>query len=78
MVSLKELKEDLHAWTDLASRGTPVQVTRYNKPYIMLIAVAATEVRVGSLVGKSPLSAITKSATDGKFIQSLDDDRDAS
>jgi antitoxin (DNA-binding transcriptional repressor) of toxin-antitoxin stability system len=35
--SLKELKEDLSKWTECAARGERVYVSKYNKPYIVLI-----------------------------------------
>jgi hypothetical protein len=35
--SLKELKEDLSKWAEYAAGGEKVYVSKYNKPYIILI-----------------------------------------
>jgi antitoxin (DNA-binding transcriptional repressor) of toxin-antitoxin stability system len=75
-VSLKDLKEDLSNWTEVAAKGETVQVTRYNKPYVLLGPAAMPGVRMGSRVGESLKPCFDKDPTSGRWLTVLQEDRD--
>ena len=75
-VSLKDLKKHLSEVTEQAARGEVVQVTKYNKPFVVLMGVASPAVHVGSKVGTTSLVSIGKKLTRGRFLSALKEDRE--
>ncbi|MBI4212238.1 MAG: hypothetical protein HY540_06335 [Deltaproteobacteria bacterium] len=73
-VALKELKENLAYWAEEASRGEVVQVTKYNKPYMMLVPSGQPGLRVGKNVGKSGFKPVLDKPPKG-WKEYLDEDR---
>lgn len=76
-VSLKDLKENLASWIELAHQGTPVEIMKYNKPFVMLVPRNPSELRVGSKFGRASLKSCLKDATKGKWKEYLDEDRNS-
>ena len=76
-VPLKDLKENLAYWAETAAHGKVLEVTKHNKPYVMLVPCQTTHVRVGKNVGASSLVAVLKKdPTRGAWLVSLQEDRD--
>jgi antitoxin (DNA-binding transcriptional repressor) of toxin-antitoxin stability system len=76
ILTLKDLKEDLAKWTELAHKGQIIQVTKYNKPYLLLAPCEDLSIRRGSLVGTSPLAPAIHLETRGTSLKFLEEDRD--
>lgn len=75
-VPLKELKEHLSDWMAEAAAGVPVEITRYNQPYVRLIAAKNQGLHIGSFAGKRGLkSAFKTDPTNGKWLEFLMEDR---
>lgn len=75
-VPLKELKENLAHWAEVAALGESLEVTKHNKPYIMLIPCALPHVRAGQNVGKIFLTpALKKDPTRRAWLDTLLEDR---
>lgn len=75
-VPIKDLKRNLSSWTEEAAKGERVQVTKYNRPYVVLSPAGATGIHVGKKVGKEPLKSVLKEATKGRWLRALQEDRD--
>jgi antitoxin (DNA-binding transcriptional repressor) of toxin-antitoxin stability system len=75
-VSLKELKQNLASWVELAHQGASVEVMKHNQPFAMLVPWNPNELIVGSQVGKVNLKPCLKNATGGKWLDILTEDRD--
>lgn len=75
-VPLKELKENLASWAEEASKGETVQVTKYNRPYIVLSAGKTPGLYQGGKVGREVLRSVLKEATCGQWLRYLAEDRD--
>jgi len=75
-VSLKDLKEDLSTWTEIAAHGESVQVTRYNKPYVVLGPAILSGVHMGRRLGDDLKPCFGKDPTSGRWLNVLQDDRD--
>lgn len=76
-VSLKDLKQNLSAWVEIAHLGEPVEVMKYNQPFVMIVPWNPSELHVGSQVGKAHLKPCLKNATQGKWAAYLDEDRNS-
>ena len=74
-VPLKELKENLAYWTDLAAQGEMIEVTKYNQAYIRMIPVVENGLYIGKNVGQASLTAVGKSLSKGKWLKYLEEDR---
>lgn len=78
LISLKDLKENLSQWTEEAAKGTAIQVTRYNKPYVFLLGVQSPSLHIGKSAGTATLRSAASAASKGKFHAVLKEDRDES
>ena len=76
-VSLKDLKQNLGTWVEIAHQGNSVEVMKYNRPFVMIVPWNPSELHVGSQVGKIQLTPCLKNATKGKWLEYLDEDRDS-
>ncbi|MBF0492971.1 MAG: hypothetical protein HQM15_09340 [Deltaproteobacteria bacterium] len=74
-VAIKELKENLAYWTDLAAQGEMIEVTKYNHAYIRMIPVVENGLSIGKDVGRVSLKAVGKNLSRGKWLKYLEEDR---
>ena len=76
VVPIKELKEKLAELSEIAAKGGKVKVTKYNKPYILLVAAEdlSQNLIIGSKVGTA-LKPIAKSGSKGRYLEILAEDR---
>ncbi len=74
-VSLKDLKENLSTWVELAHRGNPVEVMKYNQPFVMIVPLSPPDLHLGVNAGKVQLKACLKGATKGRWLDYLEEDR---
>ena len=75
-VPLKELKENLSQVTESAANGEVVEITRYNKPFVYITSASHPNVHHGINAGRSSLVTLGKSASQGKYLKFLKEDRD--
>lgn len=75
-IPLKELKENLSHWTEEASKGSQILVTKYNRPYIMLLPGGGGSLYHGSRVGKASLTSELDQASKGRYLDYLLHDRE--
>lgn len=75
-VPLNELKKDLAYWTEQAAKGKVIQVTKYNRPYVILTKAPTAGLYIGKRVGKPFSNSSFKAATQGKFLEYLLEDRE--
>ena len=76
-VSLKELKENLAKWVEIAHQGDAVEVLKYHRPFVMIVPWSPPQVRIGSKVGKLNLTPCLKKGSNGKWEEFLREDREA-
>lgn len=74
-VPLKTLKENLSWWVGEAARGEQVQVTKYNRPYILLASCEGSGLYRGKRAGQATLKSVLHEGTGGKWLKVLLDDR---
>lgn len=75
-VSIQELKQNLSVLLDEAAAGNPIQVTRHNRPLVILSPARKAGIRVGSRVGESITRGPYKNATNGEYLKILLEDRE--
>ncbi|MBI4366962.1 MAG: hypothetical protein HY543_09110 [Deltaproteobacteria bacterium] len=75
-VPLKELKSNLSFWAEKASKGDLIQITKYNRPYMLVGPSRLDGLVVGSRVGVPLLRPALKAASKGKWLRRLQEDRD--
>jgi antitoxin (DNA-binding transcriptional repressor) of toxin-antitoxin stability system len=75
-VSLKDLKQNLASWVELAHQGTPVDVMKYNQPFVRIVPWNPSELHVGSQFGKTSLKSSLGNVTHGKWAKYLQEDRE--
>jgi antitoxin (DNA-binding transcriptional repressor) of toxin-antitoxin stability system len=75
-VPLYELKKNLSYWTEQAAQGKVIQITRYNRPYVILTQSPNQGLYVGKRVGKGFADSGLKEATKGKYLEYLLEDRE--
>ena len=75
-VPLKDLKLRLSLWMKEAAKGSLVQVTRYNRPYIYLFCNESPGLHCGSQVGKSEIKSVLSGKTKGRWLEILLEDRE--
>lgn len=74
-VSIQALKSGFAAWAGMAAGGQTVQITKHNRPYLLLTGCRNAAVHQGSRAGTGELRSALKGPTHGKWRQVLDDDR---
>lgn len=74
-VPLKELKENLSYWTEKASKGDTIEVTKYNKPYVRLVSSHPPGLTIGSKVGQPLPPSPFKKGLKVDWKKALDEDR---
>ncbi|MBI4126898.1 MAG: type II toxin-antitoxin system prevent-host-death family antitoxin [Deltaproteobacteria bacterium] len=74
-VQLKELKEDLSSLAEEASHGAEIMVTKHQRPYIRLVPGDAPHLYRGRLVGRENLTPAFREATQGRWLDILEEDR---
>lgn len=75
--TLKELKDNLSTLTEIASKGETVEITRYNRPYIILSPTQLQNLTVGRRVGLGvEIKPLGRSLTKGLYLSFLEADRD--
>ena len=75
-VSLKELKQNLSSWVEVAHNGDPVEVLKYNRPFVTIVPWNPSRVRIGSKAGRSQLKPCLENATRGRWQKILNEDRE--
>jgi antitoxin (DNA-binding transcriptional repressor) of toxin-antitoxin stability system len=73
-VSIQALKAGFAAWAGMAAGGETVQITKHNRPYLLLTGCRNAAVHQGSRAG-GELGSALKGPTHGKWRQVLDEDR---
>lgn len=77
VVSLKDLKKNLHSFTELVHKGTRLFVTRYNKPYVVIVPSNDTEnLHLGSKSSNPKLSPAIKVNEKTDWLSELEKDRE--
>lgn len=75
-VTVKELKQNLAAYMDIAAQGESVLVTKYNRPYVRLVTQKDQQgLIIGSRVGKASLKPGPKHLHIPQWRRYLDEDR---
>jgi antitoxin (DNA-binding transcriptional repressor) of toxin-antitoxin stability system len=75
-VSINDLKKSLAHWTERAAQGDSIEVTRYNRPYVRLVASEEAGLVRGKRVGQGALqSPFSKDVTRGAWWDTLEEDR---
>jgi antitoxin (DNA-binding transcriptional repressor) of toxin-antitoxin stability system len=74
-VSIQELKKHLSRWVDEAAGGERIVITRYHRPVAQLGSVAVAGLRVGSRHGTGIPGPLFDRATNGRFLEVLEEDR---
>ena len=74
-VSIQALKSCFAAWAATAAQGQAVQITRHNRPYLLLTGCKNQAVHHGSRAGIGQLESALKAPTHGKWRLMLDEDR---
>jgi hypothetical protein len=76
-VPLKELKENLAYWTELANKEGPILITKYNSPYLVLGPVLDERIHIGKYAfGKEKkLKSLFNKKNDTKWKKFLEEDR---
>jgi antitoxin (DNA-binding transcriptional repressor) of toxin-antitoxin stability system len=75
-VPLHELKKNLAYWAEKAAQGEVIQITKYNRPFVVLTKSQTTGLYIGKRVGKPFAKSGLKNATKGKFLEYLLEDRE--
>jgi antitoxin (DNA-binding transcriptional repressor) of toxin-antitoxin stability system len=75
-VPLNVLKKDLAYWTEQAAKGKVIQITKYNRPYVLLTKGQSAGLYIGKRYGRTDLSSPLKEASHGKWLQYLLEDRE--
>jgi antitoxin (DNA-binding transcriptional repressor) of toxin-antitoxin stability system len=75
-VPIKELKENLSDWAEKASNGAVIQITKYNRPYILLTSGQPLGLVRGSMVGRQSLAPVLRKGTQGRALKYLMEDRE--
>ena len=75
-VPLKDLRKNFSRWAEKASQGDIIQVTRYNRPYILLISGQKEGLIQGNRVGQETLSTVLRKGTGGHALRYLIEDRE--
>lgn len=76
-VPLKDLKLNLSRWAEEASKGAVIEVTKHNRPYIIVRGSEPGHLLIGERVGGQELSpALERDPTNGRWLQFLQEDRD--
>lgn len=74
-IAIKELKENLSDYAEMAAEGEIIEVSKYNRPYVYISGVAEASLHYGSKVGKLNLTSSFKLASKGAWRESLEEDR---
>lgn len=75
-IPLKYLKEHLAEVAEAAAGGTPIEVTKYQKPYFQMLPCRTPSVIHGRYHGVRTLRpAVSRTGTDGRALRALQDDR---
>lgn len=75
-VPLKELKENLSYWTEIARQEGPILVTKHNVPYVSIFPPEDQKVRYGRYVGKKKVKPLLKEGICKDWLLYLQEDRD--
>ncbi len=75
-VALKALKLKLSELTEEAAKGTTIEVTKYNKPFVYISSATSSSVHMGIDIGKRSLKAATKTSN-LDIVKSLNEDRNS-
>lgn len=74
-VSIQDLKRHLSAILREAARGKRFLITRHNRPLAQLEPPRSDHVHRGSRFGRGEIRPVLKEATQGRFLEILQDDR---
>ena len=75
-VPIKVLKQELARWTEIASKGETVEITRHNKPFARLGPAWGPEVHIGRHLGRGGLRPAVDKGTNGIALKALMEDRE--
>lgn len=76
-VSIQDLKAHLSAWVEEAASGVSIVVTKHNRPVAVLSSAHQVQLRVGRFAGKGRIRPLLMSATKGRYLKILSEDRGA-
>lgn len=74
-VSIQDLKQRLSALIDEAAAGETIVITKHKQPVATLGAAGPNHVHTGKYFGKHSLTRLLRSATKGRYLEVLADDR---
>jgi antitoxin (DNA-binding transcriptional repressor) of toxin-antitoxin stability system len=75
-VPIKDLKSNLAHWTEKASKGEVIQVTKFNRPYVRIVPEGDVRLHRGRNVGKRDLAPALKIGDKLPWFEFLQEDRD--
>jgi len=75
-VPIYDLKKNLARWVRAGAAGERVVITRHSRPVAVLGPVVAEHVHRGALVGKRSLKSAFHSASHGRYLAVLAEDRE--
>lgn len=76
-ISLNEFKEGLSDFAEEVAEGEIIEVTKYNRPYIRVVAATQEGLTIGRLYRKGELKPVLKRAVSlSKILKVLEEDRD--
>ena len=76
-VSIKDLKKRLSSVFEMAFKGTPVEITRYNEPFVYIYGAATPGLHIGKRVLKDSLQTVLDRPFKGSSLKVLLQDRKA-
>lgn len=76
-IPLKTLKDHFAEITAEVAAGTPIEVTKYHKPYLRMVPSGTSSTHYGKNYGKGTLTpALPKAKTKGRYLEILLEDRE--
>lgn len=73
--TIKELKQNLAKYTEMAAAGESVYIKKYNKPYVMLSSTGSQHLLEGSKTGQSLKKSGITEGSSGRYLELLQEDR---
>jgi prevent-host-death family protein len=74
-VSIGQLKRQLSSLIDQAAAGARIVITKHHRPVASLSPADVEHLHVGSRFGRGTLKPLLRTATQGKYLEALEDDR---
>ncbi len=74
-VSIDQLKRSLSSLIDQAAAGARIVITKHRRPVASLSPANMEHVHIGKRFGRGAIKPLLRAATQGKYLEVLDDDR---